>query len=158
MGDQETTTTHTRRHASPGRRSRFGDVLRRLRRHSKLTQAELARRVGLQGHAFLSQVENGRLPLPAHWLIPLAEQFKVNPQRLAWIYVAMEVPDLYLAIGGREPPDLDPETLLRMLSQGRPDGNNKLADRPVPANVASMPSEIEMPDAPAVPERRIVRN
>lgn len=98
------------------RRSRFGDVLRRLRRRAGWTQDELAVRLGLQGHAFISQVENGRLPLPAHWLVPLARELDVNPQRLAWIYVAMEQPDLYEAIGGRKPPDLDPDTLLRMLS------------------------------------------
>lgn len=107
--------TVQRRQPTPGHRSRFGDVLRRLRRHAKLTQSDLAKRVGLQGHAFLSQVENGRLPLPAHWLVPLAEELQVNAQRLSWIFVAMEMPDLYEAIGGRKPPDLDPDTLLRML-------------------------------------------
>lgn len=104
-----------RRQPTPGQRARFGDVLRRLRRHAKLTQSDLAKRVGLQGHAFLSQVENGRLPLPAHWLVPLATELQVNAQRLAWIFVALETPDLYEAIGGRKPPDLDPDTLLRML-------------------------------------------
>lgn len=148
----------TRRQASPGHRSRFGDVMRRLRRAADLTQAELAQRVGLQGHAFLSQVENGRLPLPAHWLIPLSQQFGVSPQRLAWVYVAMELPDLYEAIGGRKPPDMDPETLLRMLSLNRPEGRGN-AGNPLSPIVAAMPKELEgeQPIQRPAP-KRIVRN
>ena len=148
----------TRRQASPGHRSRFGDVMRRLRRSADLTQAELAQRVGLQGHAFLSQVENGRLPLPAHWLIPLSQQFGVSPQRLAWVYVAMELPDLYEAIGGRKPPDMDPETLLRMLSLNRPEGRGNSGEA-LPPIVAAMPKEMEgdLPVQRPVP-KRIVRN
>ena len=146
-----------RRQASPGHRSRFGDVMRRLRRAAQLTQAELAHRVGQQGHAFLSQVENGRLPLPSHWLMPLAHEFGVSPQRLAWVYVAMEMPDLYEAIGGRKPPDMDPETLLRMLSLNRPSKNTSEALSPI---VAAMPKELEAAEQPeAQPQpQRIVRN
>lgn len=152
-------SSSTRRQASPGHRSRFGDVMRRLRRAAQLTQAELAHRVGLQGHAFLSQVENGRLPLPSHWLIPLAEEFGVSPQRLAWVYVAMELPDLYEAIGGRKPPDMDPETLLRMLALGRPSRSSNSTEALSPI-VAAMPKEMEEAEQPAEQPKpqRIVRN
>ena len=133
---QQETTRRQRRHASPGRRSGFGDVLRRLRRFARLTQSDLAERIGLQGHAFLSQVENGRLPLPAHWLIPIAAELGVNAQRLAWVYVAMEMPDLYEAIGGHKPPDLDPDTLLRMLDMNPRGSASGAAHSPAQAETA----------------------
>jgi len=42
----------------------FGDMLRRCRRESGLSQRELAKRVGVD-FSYISKLENGRLPAPA---------------------------------------------------------------------------------------------
>jgi transcriptional regulator with XRE-family HTH domain len=42
----------------------FGDMLRRCRRESDLSQRELAKRVGVD-FSYISKLENGRLPAPA---------------------------------------------------------------------------------------------
>jgi DNA-binding XRE family transcriptional regulator len=60
--------------ASPGQnaRVRFGANLRRARQRARITQAELARRLGAS-QAYVSQVENGRENLTQERMAAIAE-------------------------------------------------------------------------------------
>ena len=64
------------RHAGPASIP-LGAKVRGLRRREKLTQAQLAERLGISA-SYLNLIENNRRPLPSTVLIQLAQQFKVD--------------------------------------------------------------------------------
>ncbi len=55
----------------------FGTRVRALRRREKMTQAQLAERLGISA-SYLNLIENNRRPLTANLLLKLAEQFQLD--------------------------------------------------------------------------------
>lgn len=71
----------------------FGEKLRALRRAAKITQRELAERVGVD-FSYISKLENDRLPPPAaETVIRICEALGVTPDEL-------------LAASGKMPPQI----------------------------------------------------
>lgn len=59
------------------KRARMGNKIRGIRRRAGLTQARLARQLGISA-SYLNLIENNRRPLTAPLLIKLAEQFELD--------------------------------------------------------------------------------
>lgn len=64
------------------RASSLGTKIRALRRREKLTQSELATRLGISA-SYLNLIENNRRPLPAQLLLQLAQLFSLDLAALA---------------------------------------------------------------------------
>jgi predicted transcriptional regulator/transcriptional regulator with XRE-family HTH domain len=80
------------RNKSPLER-RLGHKVRSLRRREKLSQAELATRLGISA-SYLNLIENNKRPLPAPLLVKLAQHFNVDLTQFASDEDARLVADL----------------------------------------------------------------
>ena len=69
----------------------LGELIRRRRLDAKLTQRELANRVGLT-RASITQIEHGRQKVLIHTLYVIAEALGVNPNALLPPLVTNEKP------------------------------------------------------------------
>ncbi|NVL89786.1 MAG: helix-turn-helix transcriptional regulator [Desulfobacterales bacterium] len=60
----------------------FGNALRECRRAAKLSQRELANRIGLD-FSYISKIENGRLPPPsADTIVEICRVLEIEPEEL----------------------------------------------------------------------------
>src|SRR5689334_2674231 len=76
--------------------TRFGAKVRALRRRERLTQVELAERLGISP-SYLNLIEANRRPLPAGLLLILAKTFGVDLNSFATEEDARMVSDLFEA-------------------------------------------------------------
>ena len=76
-------------------RREAGRWLKSLRETAKLTQAELAERVGLRYYTFISQVESGLGRVPVETQGAWAEAVGADPSEFARILLRYYEPELY---------------------------------------------------------------
>jgi transcriptional regulator with XRE-family HTH domain len=76
-------------------RREAGRWLKALRESAKLTQAELAERVGLRYYTFISQVESGLGRVPVETQGAWAEALGADPGEFARILLRYYEPELY---------------------------------------------------------------
>lgn len=76
------TTRVPRTNPVPDKEKEIGKRLRQFRKELGMSQAELARRVGIDSRA-LGTYEHGRVPLPFHVFMRVHEKFSLNPAWLA---------------------------------------------------------------------------
>lgn len=62
--------------------TRFGEKLRALRLHRQMTLKSLAAALGLGTHSYLSELENGKKPPTAEFILSVARLFDVSTEAL----------------------------------------------------------------------------
>lgn len=77
------------------RRARAGAWLRDRRERLGLTQREMAARVGYRYHAYLSQLESGKVRLATHEIDAWSRALALDPRTMAQVYLALYEPDLF---------------------------------------------------------------
>jgi len=61
---------------------RFGEKLRRLRKHHHLTLQQLARELGYTAHSHISQIESGKKKPTAEFVLKVSVLFDVTTDQL----------------------------------------------------------------------------
>lgn len=62
--------------------TRFGEKLRTLRKHQKLTLQELAHAMGHTAHGYISELERGKKPPTIEFVLRLARMFNLTTDEL----------------------------------------------------------------------------
>ena len=72
---------------------RFGEKLRTLRIHQKLTLKELAQKLGHTAHGYISELENGKKPPTVETVLGVARLFHVTTDQLLKDELELEIDD-----------------------------------------------------------------
>lgn len=84
-------------------RKRFGVKLKEARQDADLTQAALADILDYMHGTTVSQIERGAAALPPAEISRYAEAIRMNPKKLADLYLYYVEPFVYAALHGKDP-------------------------------------------------------
>ncbi|MEM9763491.1 MAG: helix-turn-helix transcriptional regulator [Pseudomonadota bacterium] len=84
-------------------RRKLGRWLKERREARRLTQADLAEKLGLRYYSFVSQVENGLGRIPQDLYAPWADALGIEARQFGWTVLAHLEPGLYEMLGEDAP-------------------------------------------------------
>lgn len=84
--------------SSESGRAETAKLLKRARESCGLSQGDVARRTGLKGGQFISNIERNRSPIPLKLLVSFVKIYKMDPRKVISAWLADEKTKLNRAL------------------------------------------------------------